>query len=80
MVPWWGKDDQSGGLMVEQATHIADLARHVAAALTRSRTKGLLRQCAAVVRMRFDYADAYQTHWDTDAARTSARTGEPVSL
>lgn len=28
-VPWWRRRDQSGGQMVEQCTHVVDLARHL---------------------------------------------------
>lgn len=168
MVPWWRKEDQSGGQMVEQTTHIVDLARHIAGEISEVYAAYALRQMhtevegvtapdvgsvtlkfrngavgavtntclldqgytvgldvmtrdviaevrgdSATVRrrdetvtrrngrspylvedeafiaavrsgradaIRSDYADAYQTHRVTDAARTSARTGEPVAL
>jgi predicted dehydrogenase len=43
-VPWWRKMDQSGGQMVEQTTHIVDLARFLMGEITSVSCVAALRE------------------------------------
>jgi predicted dehydrogenase len=47
MVPWWRRMDESGGQLVEQCTHIVDLARYLVGEITKV-------YCAAALRTMTD--------------------------
>lgn len=45
--PWWSQRSGSGGQLVEQTTHLVDLARHLVGEITSVQALEVVRECAA---------------------------------
>jgi len=71
---WWVKESQSGGQMVEQTTHVFDLARLLVGEVTR-----VYGACSRMERAAFPHCDLYDVstatlHFDSGALGTIAST------